>query len=65
MAVPPTGTAHSKALAVEPEPGRRKLTTAKAIQEAISQRMTWDESVFVMGDDVGPTAASSPPPPDW
>ncbi|WP_081882243.1 alpha-ketoacid dehydrogenase subunit beta [Cryobacterium sp. MLB-32] len=49
-----TGTQPSKALAVEPEPGRRKLSTAKAIQEAISQRMTRDESVFVMGEDVGP-----------
>ncbi|KFF59814.1 pyruvate dehydrogenase [Cryobacterium sp. MLB-32] len=39
---------------MEPEPGRRKLSTAKAIQEAISQRMTRDESVFVMGEDVGP-----------
>ena len=54
MTVPPTGTAHSKALAVEPKPGRRELSTAKAIQEAISQRMTRDESVFVMGEDVGP-----------
>lgn len=54
MTVPPTGTAQSKALAVEPEPGRRKLSTAKAIQEAISQRMARDESVFVMGEDVGP-----------
>lgn len=49
-------TAHAApaALAVEPEPGRRKLSTAKAIQEAIAQRMRTDESVFVMGEDVGP-----------
>lgn len=49
-------TAHAApaALAVEPEPGRRKLSTAKAIQEAIAQQMRTDESVFVMGEDVGP-----------
>lgn len=39
---------------MEPEPGRRKLSTAKAIQEAIAQQMRTDESVFVMGEDVGP-----------
>jgi len=54
MSIAPTGTQPSTALPVEPEPGRRKLSTAKAIQEAISQRMTRDESVFVMGEDVGP-----------
>jgi acetoin:2,6-dichlorophenolindophenol oxidoreductase subunit beta len=31
----------------------RKLTTQKAIAEAISQEMAVDESVFVMGEDVG------------
>jgi acetoin:2,6-dichlorophenolindophenol oxidoreductase subunit beta len=31
----------------------RKLTTQKAIAEAISQEMAADESVFVMGEDVG------------
>jgi acetoin:2,6-dichlorophenolindophenol oxidoreductase subunit beta len=41
-------------LAIEPEPGRRKLSTAKAIQEAIAQEMRADENVFVMGEDVGP-----------
>ncbi|WP_291381552.1 alpha-ketoacid dehydrogenase subunit beta [Demequina sp.] len=54
MTTAPTGTKQSTTLAVEPEPGRRKLSTAKAMQEAISQRMTRDESVFVMGEDVGP-----------
>jgi pyruvate/2-oxoglutarate/acetoin dehydrogenase E1 component len=49
-----TDTRQKTPLAVEPDPGRRKLSTAKAIQEAISQRMTRDESVFVMGEDVGP-----------
>jgi|GEM_PF-4949314 len=43
----------SLVLAVEPQAGRRKLSTAKAMQEAISQRMARDESVFVMGEDVG------------
>lgn len=41
-------------LAVEPEPGKRKLSTAKAVQEAIAQQMRTDESVFVLGEDVGP-----------
>lgn len=54
MTVAPARTSESNTPAVEPEPGRRKLSTAKAIQEAISQRMTRDESVFVMGEDVGP-----------
>ena len=49
-----TDTRQKAPLAVEPDPGRRKLSTAKAIQEAISQRMTRDDSVFVMGEDVGP-----------
>jgi pyruvate/2-oxoglutarate/acetoin dehydrogenase E1 component len=40
--------------AVEPEPGTRKLSTAKAIQEAIAQQMRADDAVFVMGEDVGP-----------
>jgi pyruvate/2-oxoglutarate/acetoin dehydrogenase E1 component len=42
------------ALASEPDAGTRRLSTAKAMQEAISQRMDRDESVFVMGEDVGP-----------
>jgi len=53
-----TTTMHRKdqslALPVEPDPGKRKLSTAKAMQEAISQRMARDDSVFVMGEDVGP-----------
>ena len=53
-----TATLHSNdpslALATEPDAGKRRLSTAKAIQEAISQRMARDESVFVMGEDVGP-----------
>ena len=44
----------SLALALEPDAGKRKLSTAKAMQEAISQRMARDESVFVIGEDVGP-----------
>ena len=47
-----TTTMHRKdqslALPIEPDPGKRKLSTAKAMQEAISQRMARDESVFVM-----------------
>ena len=39
--------------AVEPEPGNRRLNTAKAIQEALGQAMERDSSVFVMGEDVG------------
>ncbi|KHK97230.1 pyruvate dehydrogenase [Microbacterium mangrovi] len=38
---------------VEPEAGRRKLSTAKAISEAIGQQMRSDDGVFVMGEDVG------------
>jgi acetoin:2,6-dichlorophenolindophenol oxidoreductase subunit beta len=38
----------------EPEKGKRKLSTAKAIQEAIAQQMRADDSVFVMGEDIGP-----------
>jgi pyruvate/2-oxoglutarate/acetoin dehydrogenase E1 component len=41
-------------LPLEPEPGMRKLSTAKAMQEAIAQQMRLDDSVFVMGEDVGP-----------
>jgi pyruvate dehydrogenase E1 component beta subunit len=33
--------------------GARRLTTAKAMVEAISQEMDRDESVFVLGEDVG------------
>ena len=41
-------------LPIEPDAGSRRLSTAKAIQEAIAQRMARDDSVFVMGEDVGP-----------
>ncbi|MHB1172398.1 MAG: alpha-ketoacid dehydrogenase subunit beta [Lacisediminihabitans sp.] len=44
----------SQTLPVEPPAGKRKLSTAKAIQEAIAQQMRIDDSVFVMGEDVGP-----------
>ena len=50
----PTIGTTGHALAVEPETGKRKLSTAKAIQESIAQQMRSDESVFVMGEDVGP-----------
>lgn len=36
------------------EAGTRRLTTAKAISEAIAQEMRHDPDVFVMGEDVGP-----------
>lgn len=39
--------------ATEPDPGSRKLSTAKAVQEAIASRMHADEDVFVIGEDVG------------
>ena len=39
--------------ALEPEPGTRKLSTAKAVQEAITSEMSSDEDVFVIGEDVG------------
>lgn len=39
--------------AIEPDAGSRKLNTAKAIQEAIGSEMEHDDSVFVMGEDVG------------
>jgi pyruvate/2-oxoglutarate/acetoin dehydrogenase E1 component len=34
--------------------GARRVTTAKAISEAIAQEMRTDPNVFVMGEDVGP-----------
>ncbi len=34
--------------------GTRRVTTAKAISEAIAQEMRSDPNVFVMGEDVGP-----------
>ncbi len=37
----------------------RIMTVSRAISEAIAQEMRADPSVFVMGEDVGPTAASS------
>ena len=37
----------------EPDPGTRRLSTAKAMVEAIAQQMRADDSVFVMGEDVG------------
>ncbi|PYI39312.1 alpha-ketoacid dehydrogenase subunit beta [Arthrobacter psychrolactophilus] len=40
-------------LPIEPLPGTRRLNTAKAIQEAIGSAMVQDDSVFVMGEDVG------------
>ncbi|WP_125613200.1 alpha-ketoacid dehydrogenase subunit beta [Specibacter cremeus] len=42
-----------QALPVEPDAGNRRLNTAKAIQEAIGSQMERDESVFVIGEDVG------------
>lgn len=36
------------------EAGTRRLTTAKAISEAIAQEMRNNPDVFVMGEDVGP-----------
>ena len=38
---------------VESEAGTRRLTTAKAISEAIAQEMRANPEVFVMGEDVG------------
>ncbi|MEO1159543.1 MAG: dehydrogenase E1 component subunit alpha/beta [Pseudomonadota bacterium] len=37
----------------EPPPGDRKLTYGRAINEAIAQEMERDETVFVLGEDVG------------
>ncbi len=48
-----TAPATQAELPREPETGRRKLSTAKAISEAIAQQMHTDEKVFVMGEDVG------------
>ena len=33
----------------EPDPGTRRLSTAKAMVEAIAQQMRADDSVFVTG----------------
>ena len=38
---------------LESESGTRRLTTAKAISEAIAQEMRGNQEVFVMGEDVG------------
>lgn len=40
-------------LPIEPLAGTRQLNTAKALQEAIGSQMKHDESVFVIGEDVG------------
>jgi len=53
MTFPSPGDKQSLTMAVEPEAGKRRLSTAKAMQEAITQRMERDESVFVMGEDIG------------
>lgn len=37
----------------EPAPGERALTYGRAINEAIAQEMERDETVFVLGEDVG------------
>jgi len=39
---------------VDVEAGARRVTTAKAISEAIAQEMRANPEVFVMGEDVGP-----------
>src|SRR5664280_3616148 len=53
MTFPSPGDKQSLTMAVEPAAGKRRLSTAKAMQEAITQRMERDESVFVMGEDIG------------
>ena len=40
-------------LPIEPEPGTRRLSTAKAMVEAIAQQMRGNDEVFVLGEDVG------------
>ncbi|MCL2582812.1 MAG: alpha-ketoacid dehydrogenase subunit beta [Streptosporangiales bacterium] len=45
--------APSVSLPIEPEAGKRRLSTSKAISEAVAQRMRSDDGVFVMGEDVG------------
>lgn len=37
----------------EPEPGSRELTYAEALNEALKQEMESDETVLVMGEDIG------------
>lgn len=41
-----------------PAPGGRALTYAEALREAISQSIEGDESVFLMGEDVGPVGGT-------
>lgn len=41
-----------------PEPGNRALTYTEAVREAISQSLTEDDSVFLMGEDVGPVGGT-------
>lgn len=53
MSTTEVSAAVKTALPVEPDPGTRRISTAKAIQEAIAQHMRADDSVFVMGEDVG------------
>jgi len=38
---------------VEPDAGHRRLSTAKALQEAIAQQMRRSDEVLVLGEDVG------------
>lgn len=56
-----TTTTHTNAVSApevqlpsEPDKGTRKLSTAKALQEAIAQQMRVDDSIFLMGEDIGP-----------
>lgn len=44
------------------ETGTRLLTTSNAITEAVAQEMERDDTVFVMGEDVGVYGGSSAPP---
>ncbi|MCX5045144.1 alpha-ketoacid dehydrogenase subunit beta [Aldersonia sp. NBC_00410] len=53
MTATPTTPAAAHELPQEPDPGTRRLSTAKAMVEGISQQMSADDSVFVMGEDVG------------
>lgn len=44
--------------AAPPAPGSREITFVEAVREAISQSIEGDETVFLMGEDVGPVGGT-------
>jgi pyruvate/2-oxoglutarate/acetoin dehydrogenase E1 component len=46
-------TEHPQEEPLQPVPGERNLTIAQALREAIAEEMRRDESVFLIGEDIG------------